>query len=1044
MIEQEVNYKPLLILNASAGSGKTFNLVRYYLKLVLRTENPVPVSKILAMTFTNKASNEMKSRIMGELFKIAYAEKTQNPTFQTNLERIANDLNEDPKSIGRNARSVLKSILHQYEDFNVLTIDKFNLRLIRSFSRDLNLSEHFEVVLNEKELLEKAVDELLSSISDRNKNEVYYHAIEYAKSSLDEEKDWQIRKELIDSARLLQKEAFREEVEKLSASKFNKELKETWKIQLSVIYSEFKALQEKTRKLLSQFTETDFAGKSTTFKGINKLISELSDREFHSAKIELSEASLKNIVKSSICDYDKNQILQANLDVIEIQKKASTLNLFLKNFHIMGVLSELSKRMKEICEQEGVVLISDFNQLVGNLINDEDAPFIYERIGNRFGHFFLDEFQDTSRLQWLNMLPLLHHSLSENQFSLIVGDPKQSIYRFKNGIAEQFVALPKIYNPEKNPVIEGRSLWFESQGKVEALEQNWRSSKEIVHFNNSFFEEIISNTDLVPEKGKSFYSSISQEPKGEDGGYVEVQLFDKSSYSNDSVEIELLINWVESCLKDGFEMSDLCVLGAKTSQCNQYASALKNKGYDVISADSLLLPSDQYVQLTIDFLKCFANLSVEQRFKLFSERFLRHKFKNKGSEIYLNCFEFIEDKKIFVVEKFFQLSGLNKSLFSFNYPDIYTLIKEFFRAVDLSESRNAYLQQLLDFAHDFDKRNGPELTEFIAYYESRGKNTNVDFVSDSNAITVMTAHKSKGLEFPVVFIPNTDFFFSKSRGKYLTEIEGNIVQSSYSKDSKIEKIAHETAEENESKLIDGINLTYVAYTRPIYRLYIAGIKDNEKLMKLLSAGFENTMKSELIGHKDAIFSRYKGDKSTHIRISEKKLTDSFLAKNLEDVLWFPEISLLSAIDQEESEPSEERKLGILFHHIMELSQNNEDAIDELERIHLEGQITFENKKQLENWLINAFSNRELQDVLLCGSSISERTLIVDELKRLRPDKLIISDRKCFVIDFKTGERLQKHKKQVLEYMKVLKQMDFDEICGFLYYAETSELEKVEV
>ncbi|MFN6077470.1 MAG: UvrD-helicase domain-containing protein, partial [Fluviicola sp.] len=737
MIEQEVNYKPLLILNASAGSGKTFNLVRYYLKLVLRTENPVPVSKILAMTFTNKASNEMKSRIMGELFKIAHAEKTQNETFLSNLDRIAKDLIEEPKAVGRNARAVLKSILHQYEDFNVLTIDKFNLRLIRSFSRDLNLSENFEVVLNEKELLEKAVDELLSSISDNNKNEVYYHAIEYAKSSLDEEKDWQIRKELIDSAKLLQKEAFRDEVEKLSKSTFNKELKEDWKTQLKALFFEFKNLQEKTKLFLSKFVETDFAGKSTTFKGINKLISELSEREFHSAKIELSEASERNILKSTISDLDKNQLLQANLDVIEIQKKATSLNLFIKNFHIMGVLAELSKRMKAICEQEGVVLISDFNQLVGNLINEEDAPFIYERIGNRFSHFFLDEFQDTSRLQWLNMIPLLHHSLSENQFSLIVGDPKQSIYRFKNGLAEQFVELPKIYNPEKNPLIESRSAWFESQGKVEALEQNWRSSQEIVSFNNSFFQEIISNTEIVPEKGQKFYSSISQEPKGDEGGYIEVQLFDKASYSNDAVQIEVLLKWVEDCLTDGFEMSDLCVLGAKTSQCNQYASALKNKGYDVISADSLLLPSDQHVQLTIDFLKCFSNTSIEQRFKLFAERFLRFKFKEKGAEIYLKCFEIIEEKKYFNHELFHQLSGISKKLFNFNYPDIYSLIKEFFREVGLTETSNAYLQQLLDFAHDFDKRNGPELTEFISYYENRGKNTNVDFVSDSNAITVM-------------------------------------------------------------------------------------------------------------------------------------------------------------------------------------------------------------------------------------------------------------------------------------------------------------------
>ena len=230
------------------------------------------------------------------------------------------------------------------------------------------------------------------------------------------------------------------------------------------------------------------------------------------------------------------------------------------------ILQYIAKTLDTVKKEDQQIRISEFNSLISKLVQDEKAPFIYERLGTRYRNFLLDEFQDTSRLQWLNMVPLVHEAISKKDLNLIVGDPKQSIYRFKNGVAEQFVTLPKIYNPENNAHINGVSDYFDQMGFMEPLGENWRSAEEIVQFNNTFFEVLRQH---LPTASADFYNSISQTAMSDQSGYVQISSVE-SEPSHDA-QMAWLIARIEECKKDGFELGGLCILSDTNDRANGWA-----------------------------------------------------------------------------------------------------------------------------------------------------------------------------------------------------------------------------------------------------------------------------------------------------------------------------------------------------------------------------------------------------------------------------------------------------------------------------------------
>lgn len=1041
----ENSKRPLLVLNASAGSGKTYNLVRNYLVLLLKeTSDKADLGQLVAMTFTNKAAYEMKTRIIRDLNRLGNPSEKDQPY----LKEIAGLTGLKEADVQKNAQLVLRKMLHRYEDFNVLTIDKFNLRLIRSFSRDLNLPEQFDIVMDEQSVLEKAVDELLGTIDNESKNRIYKLAVNFALTNLDEETNWNVRKALIESAQILTDERSYQVIRKLVEKEFTQAEYDLWKIQLKAHQQEISQWQRDIALAIerSGLSPDDFSGKSTTWKKLQKFVQasgnsvmlndDFSDTEKGTFGNNLEKTQEKTgqpepgATIFRFWDYWKK--LYPELFELEIK---------VKQFYLLSILRELAVFMENIREKEAIIRISEFNKLVSELVRDEEAPFIYERLGNRFRHFFLDEFQDTSRLQWMNLVPLVHESLGHGQFNLIVGDPKQSIYRFKNGVAEQFVALPQIYNPEQNEAIANRSAFFDTMGRREGLNENWRSAKEIVAFNNLFFDGF---RNYMPDSGRAYYDAVSQIPRGKEGGLI---TFEMSKKDDDSHErsLDQLLLWVQTCIADGYLPSDICILAKRKAECNTYANHLKNNGFQVVSADSLLVNSDQLVQLTIAYCKMRNNPLNRQIFMRFAELYLRIFSAENAFITYEQCFESTTEnpKPYFSRERFFHYSTFDKQLLSSGFQDIFSLIQQFLRACNIDELNNAYVHQLLDLAAQYDQHNGPDLMNFLQYYDASGYKTNVQLPENEHSIKVMTAHKSKGLEFPVVIIPSLRFDVKSPKGKALLFESGDhFVQSNLKKsDSILPVIEPFMLQEKDAEIMDHINLLYVAFTRPVDRLYFMGtISSREPLQQHVFDNLahlwpesvqENGQLSGTIG-------------TAPIVEHEQKERDlPFTPVSLNDFLWFPYISILPDDETAENELTRQRRFGKQFHAILEQNNSEEEALESIERGILKGTVDAAFRSDLQEQVKRLFSNSAYTSLVNGGTQLDEQTLLIDNKTRLRPDKIILHENRTIVIDFKTGERKAEHRTQVAQYAFALELIGYQSVESYVYYVAENELVKVE-
>ena len=1041
----------LEVLNASAGSGKTYNLVQTYLKLILSEEHSAGnFAQVMAMTFTNKAAFEMKERIVLAFDFIANpsSQKLKNKEKAEDLIAVVSqNLKLKPEVVGIRAKNALKQILHQFEDFHVMTIDKFNLRLIRSFSKELNIANDFRIVLNEEEVLDKVVETLLDNIDEHAKTSLTKLVLNYSKEKLEGEESWNFQRELKKFASILTNEKYFKQVENLLRNDFSPEALQQIKFDIKRIED---IIREKALALYDNFKFLDASslpGKSNNTKAFAKLINDKlfetsgDDGGFFSATIL---SNFEKVTNNGDC-YPVELVTQAlNFqEYYKIQiKEYYLLKESVKNFYNLALLQFISNELESVRSSEHIIRISEFNKLISDLIKDENAPFIYERLGNRFKHFLLDEFQDTSRLQWMNIIPLVHESLANGNDNLIVGDAKQSIYRFKNGLAEQFVALPEIYNPELDKEIAIKSNFFNSQGQKRVLEGNYRSRKQIVQFNNAFFEQI--RTTLAPNF-QSFYEDVFQNPKGKDGGYVEIVSKEVEGIDNEQINT-LLLGWVEQILADGYACGDICILGGTKKECNGWAIEL-SKYYKVVSDDSLLVNSDQFVRLSISYLKWRLNPSGE----LESKRF---------SDLYFSCFSDnpLNDQRKFWKEYVNTNTGKKSTYFDskdfintyfesdenffFRFDNLYSLIQGFYRLVTITELNNPYLHHLSDMLFEFDLANGPELDLFIENYEAKGKDSSIQIPDNKEAIKIMTGHKSKGLEFPIVILPSMDFSLDSKKSKFLIQQGDHFFYTGLSKSSRIENIRLETEKEETHIYLDKMNLCYVMMTRPVDRLYIGNLHAAKSKNKFGYRYHEALTMVENLVQNDATFT-FGEIHSVEKEPLLKGETDNFKPLMIQDQLWFPDISLNASLLEDNVDLSNARRYGNQLHEALSLIHETKHIQVLVEELISTSKLEVEFKERVEADLVRIFSNPSYIDLLENAQSISnEQTILIGKFEAKRPDKIIFKENETIVIDFKSGLQTNKNEKQVKLYKKVLQEMGFPNVKGYLYY--TANLELIEL
>ena len=1030
-------YKPLTVLNASAGSGKTHQLVLEYLTILLGEEhNRSKFKAIVAMTFTNKAALEMKSRIISTLDGIIRYDGT-NKKIENMLSDLQVALQVEMNIIRKRSEAALSSILHGYEDFQVSTIDKFNLRLIRSFSRDLDLPGDFEVSLDEKVLVENVVDMLMSRLGNENEEKLTRLMTRYAKSNIEEGMRWDFRTQLVEFAMVLSSERNQELVYQLMELPLDEEsyhvLTTEYRTQINTYLEAYKDLKKVIEETGLQ-PELITGGK-TAFNGLMKIANAVKVAPLEKTNgLPFNNTALKPMDANEKKPYPQ-EVVDAMMHILHLYQNSfedfCVLEKYRANFFNMALLQYIADALKGLRENEQLIRISEFNKLISNLVKDEDAPYIYERLGTRLEHFLLDEFQDTSRLQWLNLIPLMHESLSNNRRNLIVGDAKQSIYRFNNGLADQFVALPGIYNPENDPKIEQKSQYFRTHGEVKELKFNFRSAPEIVDFNNQFFKDILNLFSTT--KAPSFYNSITQTPRSNKKGFV--RIVSSETKQNFEETMSEILNIIEQCEKDGFKRGDICILNEKNNQGSEIANALTEKGIAVVSQESLLIINDAKVQLLLSYLRRRAYPSKIQETKRFAELFLRQKSCRTIAQ-YLSFFQ-TEQKdgqtfRRFNDDRFIADHFLSKEAFFCAYENLYDLASGFLDKMNWKETENPYLHHFMDVIFDFQSRKHSDLIYFLEYVDEKKDKMALQMPDSENAVKIMSIHKSKGLEFEVVILPYLDFSIRpRNTSKYLMKGNDKIIYSTLSSSSPISGLAEFTDEEKNLILLDKLNLCYVALTRPVQRLYgFNYFKDGlgVYLNKVLSE-WEN-MKRE----NDLLI--YESGEEMLIEREETKSTGYYVPEEFKNRLWYPDIVFRKTNDNTSYQSYPEVLFGNGFHALMAVCNEASSIENQLVHLSEEGLIDASMKEEIKAAALRFFEKINEKGWLLPETEIiSEALILVEDDEAKRPDKILVNPNEIIVIDFKTGKERKQHQMQIGVYQQILSEMFGLPVSSWLYYTE---------
>ena len=819
------------VYNASAGSGKTFTLVKEYLKVLLNSEDIFSFQKILAVTFTNKAAGEMKERVLSSLEDFAAGK--ENDLFNI----IIKEIDADKPIIQQRSKKILEAILQNYAAFSITTIDSFTHKIIKSFAYDLGLPQNFEVEMDAVSLLNQAVDVLISKIgSDKKLTKLL---IDYSLDKTDDDKSWDISRDLNEFAKVLLNE---DDIKHFRALA-NKKLEDFTNLKTK-LYSHQKELKEAIKNVGEAFLDLienhgiahkdfmratipkfflDLSAKSVNIDFLKRsetIEKAIENHQYYSKTTTTAVASLiENIVPEIINLYAQSKDLYSQF----LMNK-----LALKNIIPLAVLNNINIELEQIKEENNIRLNAEFNQLISDNIKEQPAPFIYERIGQRFQHYFIDEMQDTSELQWQNLIPLIDNALAqENSNLLLVGDGKQAIYRWRGGKAEQFIELG---SPLKNP--------FHVKKEIKSLETNFRSYSEVINFNNSFFQHTAnfiqndSYKNLFIEGNKQFENSKK-------GGFVSLTFLEKEE-DKDLEKLKYPKKVLEKInkLKDSFSLNEICVLTRTKKDGVAVANYLSENGVDIISSETLLIQNSPKVCFIIDVLKVLQNANDEEtRFEVLY--FLHQHLQIKNPKhIFFKEFSKVDNQTIFESLK---LYGISFEISTFYQLPFYEKIEEIIRGFNLIHTSDAYLQFFLDVVIE-QQRKSTDVADFLEFWELKKDKLSIVAPGSSNAVQIMTIHKSKGLEFPVVIFPCDVNIYKQINPKvWLNELPENYdnfeellipynKELSYVNDTGLE-IYNQQREELE---LDNFNLLYVSLTRAVEQLYVI------TEMKISAKGEENT------------------------------------------------------------------------------------------------------------------------------------------------------------------------------------------------------------
>lgn len=1070
------------VYQASAGSGKTYTIVFEYLKCCLRSEPDTDNFKnILAITFTNKAANEMKAKIINQLQTIIESDPASPPEGME--QDLVQQLNIDRKLLKSNAQRLFQHIIHDYSSFNVCTIDAFVQKLSRSFAKDLNLPNQYNVSIDDDEI----ATEITRRIGEQlGKDHPFLTGIlsDFVKLRLEDDRSGQVQNALYDFATTLLKE---DAYEKNETSHCNDE--QEYKNTLLFIKNAMDDFRKAAAEFMAAFhkltkkyalTQDDFFHKSTGIPGFVKKLGKQDFEKPNSYVAKFADEGMwynketeKNNAQFSVIDSEM-QTLRPFFDTYKEKLPQYQFLSQQKPLLCLYVLrSKLKSELEAFISEEQVVHISEFNKRISDVMGDFSVPFVYERIGEQYKQVFIDEFQDTSILQWQNLIPLVDNSLSSNAMSMVVGDGKQSIYRFRSGEVEQLVQLPEIYRkPNGSAAFDTFENNFKTCFHFTNLGTNYRSFKNIVTFNNRFFETVVKD---LPESIQKVYQdnnepykkkvSIFQQPHHKEEGLVQVELYAKTVKDTDIV-LERIKTLIEEIVSHGFSHNDITLLVRDNRKGSLIANYLNNNNIPVVSSDSFLLQSSDKVLLVINTLNYLIHSDNEANIADLIHKW--HVTHDEGHcQQLAGLFDTVKDiasnKKD--IEAAINLdSGLLRMLLSQSYS-LYDLCSALMNAFGFDSTQDPYLNYLLEEIHLWQSQQELGIAGFLDYWDKKKDRLAVRS-SESDAITIMTIHKAKGLEFNVVIYPFASNNLADRFDCEVWETPETIGLSAIPNLDKVKirvssKIAdwNEAAnsyyqKEKESAELDDLNILYVAFTRAVQRLYVLATRTDSKgepekqIIERALADAEANIDEQESDTEHTVY-RFGNPESEKVvqKIKENlskelPIHDTVSSGWLGKIQIDPQPSVFWASETEFMQPQE---WGDLVHKILSGIETIADIDKALKPFIDDGSI---------NAKIAAILKEQFQQVAthpLLAPAYGAQAVVKNECEMLspefsirRPDRYAELPDRIYLIDYKTGKQQSEHHQQLNNYANVLSGMVDKEIRSYLVYiGDTIVVKEVE-
>lgn len=1030
--------KPYTIYRSSAGSGKTRTLAKEYIKLALRFQADY-YKHILAVTFANKASQEMKERILLYLREFAIG-KENNLTPE-----ILSELNFSPDQLKQRSEAVLASILHHYSQFAISTIDSFFQRVIRSFTREAGLLGNFRLEVDNDVVMEEVIKDLLDELGTNE--QLTRWVVRFAREQLAEGDSWNIYFSLLKFST----EIFKEDFKAIQHSLLQSADHNLYNDILTTLRREetsFLAAMQSMAKAAMQIVEANGITKddfsygdlgtafayfsvfaSGNYQKVGKRIRDAATDVRSWAKkgrnyqrlLTLAESQLQAILVNMLAYHDAHYPRYKSS--VEIQK----------NFYAFALISDISRKLQSYKQENNIMLLSDAPQFLNGVINNSDTPFVYEKVGSFFRNYLIDEFQDTSSLQWLNFFPLVKDAGDQNYRSLLVGDVKQSIYRWRGGDLTLLQhKVPHQLAPERTAIFP--------------LNTNYRSAGNIVNFNNKFFAKC---SELIKERlqaslPEEVFADVQQQLSNfPDQGFVDVQFLegdDDEGWTDKA--LAQLPGWLEQLQDKGASLKDIAIL-VRTNRHGQHIAnyllqfrsspaAKPGYRYEVVSNESLRLDAAKSVSIIVSAMMYLNNTNDavargQLAYELASDRLTTDViFTAAGKNVLSEVFP----------EEFLLQYHHYKRL------SLFELVEELIRVFHLGESGEemAYLQAFQDLVLEFSFREKTDIDAFLQWWELNKEKKSIQVSASVDAVNIITIHKAKGLQFKFVIIPFCDWkldhdvqplMWVTAEEKPLSDLGPLAIK--YSSSLSDTFFQNHYKEEHIKVHVDNLNILYVAFTRAEEGLIVMAPTPGKEFRSVADLVYESLSGNGLngwryqLGKLGLLQSRSNTNAIEAVRLQRYPSSD-----------WRSKLVIKRQGNEYfRTAPTTQRtkiNRGILLHSVLSRIHYKSETEQALEAYFLTNAISEEDQRNVRMQITQIMQHK------LMGTWFSKEWRVKTEVPILLPrggthrlDRVMFQHNRTVIIDYKTGERKDEDRQQLEVYAAVLTQMGYINVEAWLLY-----------